>query len=689
MSEEKQEEKSSGENAAVDIEQDESLKIPRSSELDTVNDKYRIHLNEPIERLSNEFCKYYYASSINDEEEYFAIVYDNAVLHPIDKISTLHEQAFDRINKILAYSITTISNLATEHLVVIVNSYEYENTLARYIEDKGVISVNQFEKLVDFAANILNDLESVGIFQCNINPKNIIMQNDEFLLLREFIHSPPNFYQPNQYIAPELVECHNAARASNSNKIEIYALSITLCEAFLGKHPWRDFKKESEYNQVRLENTSFKYLLARARVAEKFRAFFRSTMHDDAYVRWKPANLVDWLNGKLGNYNKHELIGDKNNQLSFEEQSLTNFKSIAYAFFNNWDEAMQFVKSDKLYKWAVRDQVNNDTLEEIKNLIDVKSNPNIISHSINSHAKMSKLLSIIDPMGSLRQMDFAISADSISEYMHYLMTKFKKNAYENLIKVIKDEVWGDYKIEGSIGYINQATGYKLKNDSIGVNLSNPVKGIERFVYSLNPNARCLSKMLEKYYVTNLQELLEALDKYAKLNPKKFVVDRHIVAYVAAKLDIRDKIKPIVLSSFPRLSEHPVMVTLSLINQVHQNCPDIEIPNICVAITNEIKELMMDNLHGVDFKKKILDNLDEASKTGDLTKIIAVLSDQQKFINDYNGYFEACNKLKKIESEIRSIKKSDKMFEASLLLGQKTTVLSSYILCLIVTVVVML
>ncbi len=688
MSEEKEKTTIPSHNTSIDAAGD-SLQIPRSSERDMVGDNYRIHLNEPIESLSNDFCKYYYASSVHDDDEYFAIVYNNNLLHPVDKISTLYKKEFPGLNKILAYSITTISNLVAEHLVVIVNSYEYDNNLARYVEDKGLISVSQFEKLVELVGNLLNDLESDGIFQCNVNPKNIIMQGDEFLFLREFIDSPPNFYQPNEYIAPELVECHKASRGSSSNKIEIYALSITLCETFLGKTPWKDFKKESEYNQVRLENTSIKYLMARSRISEKFRAFFRSTMHDDAYVRWKPSNLIDWLSGKLVNYNKHEIINEKNNQLSFEEKILTNFKSIAYAFFNNWEEAMQFVKTDKLYRWAVREQINNDTLEEIKNLIDTKSNPHIISHSINSHAKMTKLLSIIDPMGCLREMDCAISAHCIAEYMHYLVTNFKKTAYENLLKIVKDEIWQYYKNEGSLGYINQERGNILKHESIGINLLSPVKGIERLVYALNPHARCLSKMLDKYYVTNLKELLEALDKYAKLDSSKFVVDRHIMAYVAAKLDIRDKIKPIVLASFPRLSEHPVMITLSLINSISKEYPDVEIPNICIAIAGEIKILMQDNLHGVEFKKNILENLDQASKTGELSQIIAVLTDQQKFINDYNGYFEACKKLKKIEAEIKSIKKSDKIFNESLLLGQKSTVLSSYILCLIVTVVVML
>ena len=50
------------------------------------------------------------------------------------------------------------------------------------------------------------------------------MKDGEFYALREFIDSYPNFYQEEQYLAPELIECHPAARYIKNAESDIYAL---------------------------------------------------------------------------------------------------------------------------------------------------------------------------------------------------------------------------------------------------------------------------------------------------------------------------------------------------------------------------------------------------------------------------------------------------------------------------------
>jgi hypothetical protein len=208
------------------------------------------------------------------------------------------------------------------------------------------------------------------------------------------------------------------------------------------------------------------------------------------------------------------------------------------------------------------------------------------------------------------------------------------------------------------------------------------------VYSLNPNSRCLSKMLEKYYVTNIEDLVAALDKYAENNPKKFTLDRHIIAFIAAKLDYREDIRATVLFNFPKLSENPVILTLSVLNLVSQNHPELKMPNICKALASELQGLLNDHLHNVTFKKDVIANINEAAQTGEIGAIVKVLSNQQQFMNDYNGYYEACKQVKNLEEKIKSLQNATTIYNTATLMGQKFTVLASYILCLIVTITVM-
>lgn len=667
---------------------DDQIDLPRSTDPDTVDENFRIHLNEPITELSNDFCKYYYATDPAEDTEYFAIVFENNFMHPIREIVDLAENHIDGINNIIAYSIVVLSITGAEHLVVIVKAYEPGNNLLNYVQQRGTISSTQAEEIVQLVADALEKLEDIGIYQCNINSLNIMMEDDQPAVIREFFNCLPSYYQSNPYLAPELLGTHRAARQHNSSKCEIYALAVTIFESLVGRRPWVDLNNDQEYNDLRLEKTTFKFLINKTKISEKMRTFFKACLHDDPFVRWNHANLIEWCNDKHTNLSKHDPISSNNNFLSFKDQNYSNLKSLAYAFFLSWESALKFTKDDKLYKWASREQVSNDILDGIREVVDLKSNNMVVANSLNSHNKMTKLLAIIDPAGPIRLMDFAIAPRSIPKFLHFLMVGMKKPQYEQVLKIINDKQWDNYKNKSSVGYLSRYLRKIFSRDAEKATLKSALTSIEKLVYSLNPNVRCNSKILENFYVTNMADLMVALDKYAERKPESFTLDRNIVAFIIARLGLKEDIKPAVLSNFPKMSEHPTIVTLSVMRLLEQHESEIKTPNILKSIQGELCELLEDNLHNKEFKQSVIESVKEAGKEGSYSDIIEVLSDQQKFIDDYNRFYEACKKVKNLEEKIKALKNSDVVFNSSVLLGQKMTVLASYILCLIVTVVVM-
>lgn len=668
---------------------DRPVNVQNSTTKDMVGDIFKIHLNEPVHELSNEFCKYYYASNIEDDSEFLAIIYENAFIHPISTIAKLHEEDYPYLNKIHAYSTVEISSIGSERLVVIVDTYDPKSNLESYLAEGTKISASMAEDIIHKLSKLLKSLHDAGIYYANICPQNIIIKDEELLFLKEITSSIPLYYQPNAFLAPELIECHQAAREHTSIKVDTYALGMTIYAAYIGKRPWDDFKVVKDYNNLRLENTTYKYLLNKPKISEKFRAFFKSTLHDDVLVRWSPAQLIDWCNGKHAAPSKHEPITNKSNQIGFDDHNYSNLKSLAYAFFHNWEKALRFIKDDKLYKWASREQINNDVLAGIKEAVDLKSTNLVVASNLGAHAKLTKLLAAIDSAGSIRQMGFAISPASIPRFLQYLFSRMKKAEYDKVIKIVQEELWQHYPGKNSIGHLDNTSQYTLRMAVSKLFVGSAARGMERLIYTINPNARCMSKMLDKYYVTNLHELVISLDKYAAKHKKKFILDRHIIAFVSAKMNLQEDTKPAIFSSFPKLADHPVVTTLSVMNILQQSQSDVKISNICKAIVYELKELLQENINNVKFKEEIITQVEKAGEKNDLSEIIQVLSNQQQFINDYNGYYEACRQIKIIEDKIYYLNNSDSMFNTSLLLGQKVAVLASYILCLIVTVTVML
>jgi len=664
--------------------------IPRSNTEDMVDNTYKIHLNEEVLELSNEFSKYYYATDNDTQEDVFAIVFEEKFLPQIKAIEFLSQNPIDGLNDVLSYSIVKLSSLKQERLVAIVSSYDIEDNLASYLEHTGPISAQQLENTVGKISSVLSNLADAGIFGCSVNPSNILMKDGEFFALREFIDAYPNFYQENQYLAPELAECHKAGRLVLNNKSDVYALGVSMIEAHLGKAHWNDHKDIKDYNFARFENTTYKYLLSRIKLPEKQRVFFKYTLHDEAAVRWKASQMHDWLNDNIGKM-PHDSLTEVKNTIGFNDSNYSNKKSISYALFTYWNEAIKFIKDNKLFKWASREQFSDNDLDQIQSIVDTKGDtPFVVANTLNSHIKISKLLSILDPDGPIRQENFAISAASMPQFLHYATVSKQKILADNVVKLMKDLAWADYHShEYASGHLNSQLADIIGDLAAHTHAGSSAKGTERLIYSLNPNLTCTSLLLKGRYVNTIPELLVSLDSVAEKSVAKFTVDKNIVAFISAKLDLKDEIKAAILPNFPKLSEHPVIRGLSVLNVLQQHEPDIKIPNICKMVSHDLKELLEDSLHNVEFKKKIISKVEEVAKEGSLESVINILSDQQQFINDYNGYYEACRQAKILEQKIKNMTNKNTMFNGSLLIGQKITVLASYVLCFIVTVAVIM
>lgn len=665
-------------------------KIPRSSAEDTVNETFKIHLGEEIIELSNEFCKYYNATHTEIGEEYFAIIYENNFLYSISNIDLLCKNPVDHVNTIYDYSIVTLSTSKEEHLAIIINRYNPSDNLANYLAKGNSFKPTAIMDFISKFINIFSDLNDIGIYGYNVNPKNILMRDGEFFGLKEFINAYPNFYQEQQYLAPEIAECHPAGRYVANIKSDIYALGVSMFEAYSAKQIWNEHKNIQEYNLARFENTTSKYLLSKIRAPEKWRVFFKWSMHDEANVRWNIEHAKDWLTGKITKAG-HESLSDSKNTVAFMDANYSSLKSLSYALFNNWTEAVKYLKDNKLFKWAIREQLDPDTLEQIKFIVEYKKPETYVMSGTNvtNNNKILKLLSLLDPNGSIRFENIAFSAASIHFLLHYLVVYNKRDIVEKIIKLIKDDPWLPYqKNPDSAGYLDPARADIYKQLAANIFAGSIVKGPERLIYSLNVNAPCQSHSLKGKYIANILELVRALDLYTQKNPTKLNIDKNIVAFIAAKLGIADDIRPVVLANFPKFADHPVIRSLTIFNIIEQHEPGIKAIHVNSAIIKELKELFEEHIHNIEFRKKIIQQIDNCSNDGNLNKVIAILSDQQQFINDYNGYYEACRKVKVIEEKIKVLCNEDKIFNGALLLGQKVTVLVSYVICFIVTLYVL-
>ena len=671
--------------------EDIQIEIPRSNIDDTVDKVFKISTSEEISELSNEFCRYYHATDNSGVNKFFAIIFENNFIPRVDALDFLSKNQIDGLNRILAYSVVHFSNTKKEHLVVIVDSYDIKSTLATQLEKGQNIKLLELENIVKSVNNILSKLQDNNIFCCNINPSNILMKDGKFYALREFIDTYPNFFQDNHYLAPELVECHQAARYTPSIKGDIYALGVSMFEAYTNTAYWNEYSSIGEYNYVRFEETTSKYLLNLVKLPENLRIFFKSTIDDDASLRWNIDQIKDWLEGKNAKI-AYESITEDKNTISFNNGSYSTMKSLAYALYNSWPESIKFLKENKLFKWISHQQIDSEVIDEIHNLTEqLPDSPFVIANTLNLQKRLTTLLSLIDRNGCIREENIALSASSIPYFLHYLTISNARDEVNRTIKIIKNKSWELYQAKAYVvGHLSESDSNRFTGHTVDTKSRSITKSIERFIYALNPTLPCQSTLLKGKYVISVKDILLSLDEYVKSKKiKKITIDRHMTAFIYTKLDLKNEIQSAILPSFSKFVKHPAVSGLSILNLVQKHEPETKVPNLCKNIAAELKELFSEHLYNVEFKKQIIGKLENLKEDGNLEQIIQIFSDQQKFIDDYKGYYEACKKAKKIEQQINMLDNQNDLFNNALILGQKTTVLISYILCFIVTVTVII
>ncbi|WP_316354843.1 protein kinase domain-containing protein [Candidatus Trichorickettsia mobilis] len=664
--------------------------IPKSLQEDLVEGLYQINIGDPVHELNNEFCRYYKATNIENEQEYFAIVFEKNFIPNLDIFQILKTSNFEGLNKLITYSIVKISYTKSYNLVAIVEQYNFKNSLANHLEQYDPLSVDQIEnRFISSFTTLISQCERMNIPCGNIHPSNIIMLDDGQFLLREPIISYPHFYQTGCYVAPELVECTEAGRSIYGVAADIYSLGVTVFYALTGKQPWIDYENAYTFNEDRFEHTTFRLLVGKRKISEHFRVFFKWVLNDNAAARWQTRNIFEWLSGYIPKASLFEKISENTNLISFNGRNYSNLKSIAYAMFNNWDEALQFVDDDRLLKWVQRHNVSSAITEELQELLGSEKSNKVFAHGNERTWKLTKLLSVIDPHGGIRQEGIAISAASIPVVIHYLHARNRRSAIDQIVRVIKERYWQVSDNKLSAMNVNTNLDAELKNISKFFALVSPIFGLERVVYSLNFYAICFSPIVVNEHVINLSELLITLNAIAAQIPDKFHIDRHIIAFIAAKISLRQEADIKILSNFPKFSEHHLIYGLCILSVAQQHEPDIKIADLCKVITVKVVELFNEHLHNIQFKQKLAATLTEDATTGDLSKIVSRLNNQTEFINDYNGYYNACKEVQRLKNQMQFLQLEDRIFDRAIFLGQKLTVLVSYVLCFIVTVILII
>jgi hypothetical protein len=161
-------------------------------------------------------------------------------------------------------------------------------------------------------------------------------------------------------------------------------------------------------------------------------------------------------------------------------------------------------------------------------------------------------------------------------------------------------------------------------------------GIERVLYELNPHLPCLSPLVERFYVTNMAELVWALNDHARhpgKDPK--LIDRHIAAFCAVRCkQMSDQwLRPLGDSEQSSSYRIGILKIIALVQQVSkiEQAPDL------TQVLAEMLKPVAESFHNLKHRKKMLQEIDAAAKTGRSSELLALFNDIQVMDRDEKAY----------------------------------------------------
>ena len=235
-----------------------------------------------------------------------------------------------------------------------------------------------------------------------------------------------------------------------------------------------------------------------------------------------------------------------------------------------------------------------------------------------------------------------------------------------------------------IGFLQQRfsrLGAYVQREEIGY-------GLERCLYETNPGFPCQSPHLKPEHVTDITDLLPALDSAAsRVDPGAKPVDRHIAAFVAARFS-HDSGPHLTTLADPRTGKSLAgMLGLLALLQWRLKAPPVF---GLAAWIGGLLGPVIETYHSASTRKEIEQEIARTTRLGSLPDLYDLVENPVKRQTDEHEFAAAVAAFASAETEIGDIEHGEeRLFQSSRQLGRRAAVTASAAISIIVVAATLL
>lgn len=496
----------------------------------------------------------------------------------------------------------------------------------------------------------LTQLGSYGIVHRAIRPTNLFYRDGtrDSVVLGDCVTSPPAYDQPALFETVEAAMACPAGRGSGARRNDLFSLGVTTLFLLLGRRPGPDIDAEALLAD-RIAHGSYAVLAGKSPIPVALREPLRGMLHDDPNHRWELEDLQKWLlDRRIKTATRHP-VEKALRPFAFEGRNFYSCRSLALALTRQWHSHSMTDRKTELVSWIERSLSEGPSPDAIERAYDqLSGGGGLVGGGAGTALFNARLAIALDPTAPLRYKGFSATIDGIGPA---LAAGFNDAARtQEFAEIVRGGLaifWLDLQRSGDRDLTRLVAQFR--------HLSNYLKdprpgyGIERCLYELNPGQHCLSTLIDREHVVSINDLLPALDRAANGKREGTPFDRHLAAFIAARVT-DDVTGPLSLAAHREKPLEATIGLLSLFATLQWRLGPAGVPELTRWVAGSIQPLVA-TYHHRAARKRIENELPNLVKAGSLVNLYNFLVNSEMRRQDEAGFATAVQHYAKIDFEI--------------------------------------
>ncbi len=650
---------------------------------------FTVNFNEPLPHLSADFAKAYGVTSRKAKllesgrspRPAYALVFERSFPPRMNMINFLrnapNEEGF--FLSVLESGVIRNKNTGAENLVAIMEQPSGKKLSELFINNpiSDKLLINNIVRPIN---EFIGSLAENRLMHGALNADNIFFDAvGEKIVIGDCLSGPCGFNQPMVSEPIERAVCHPMAKGDGNVTADFYALGMVILFLITGKKPIPDMNTE-EILERRFELGSFALFTQGTKLSTFVLELLKGLLSDSVDRRWGYMQVDSWIRKKLSS-TPSSLIREAMRGFIYGEKEYFNTKYLAYAIAKDIPYARHNLKPADLSRW-----IKHSVLQpELAGKFDILAGGRRSDAAILDEDEIPRIVTLLDSTGPLRQAGVILDIYGFGPFLADAYARDNRESIQLVGNILTSgllQFWLDVaetapdQEDMRSQDLTWIPGKVLKL----VRKSAPGFGMERALYEMNPTLPCQSPLLGQEYVDDLAQLLRTLDriakdKYAEGDP----VDRHIAAFIATKIDLREEIILKKLIEFSEFVNNPQITMLALLLAAQTAAKAKSLKGLSAWVSERLL-LPMQSIKSQNIRDEVVKNIRRAARDGNLQEIYRISTSATHLKRDKFGFKEAGKAYQQLSEKINFVSRSDNNERLAYEYGLKLAIIFSYLIC---------